>query len=180
MEHTSRWNLTVGQAPTPLLDEHTIEHHRLPDGAGFPPSYLSFVRTFGWGRLHGLWLIYTPVPSGFGDGVVGRGGHLTERLRLDFREGRTEGCDWKIEPDGSWELADRLVVFAMSENGDYLAWDSGSRGRDGKLPIFHTTRFDSLTRIGDDLHHAVEWLRVDVNRQDSHPVDFVALIPAAL
>ncbi|MGD2205008.1 hypothetical protein [Microbacterium maritypicum] len=60
MEHTSRWNLTVGQAPTPLLDEHTIEHHRLRDGAGFPPSYLSFVRTFGWGRLHGLWLVYPP------------------------------------------------------------------------------------------------------------------------
>ncbi|KQY73596.1 hypothetical protein ASD13_15800 [Microbacterium sp. Root1433D1] len=111
---------------------------------------------------------------------MGRGGHLTDRLRPDFREGRTEGYNWKIEPDGSWELADRPVVFAMSENGDYLAWDTGSRSHDGELPIFHTTRFDSLARIGDDLYDAVEWLRADVNRQDSDPVDFVALVPAAL
>ena len=178
MEHTSRWNLTVGQAPTPLLDEHTIEHHRLPDGAGFPPSYLSFVRTFGWGRLHGLWLIYTPVPSGFGDGVVGRGGHLTERLRLDFREGRTEGCDWKIEPDGSWELADRLVVFAMSENGEHLAWDTGARDdHDDELTIYHTTLFDSLTNIGGDLHEAIEWLRA---RHSDSSVDFAPLTLTAL
>ncbi|EQM79533.1 hypothetical protein L687_15775 [Microbacterium maritypicum MF109] len=26
-----------------------------------------------WNLTVGLWLIYTPVPSGFGDGVVGRG-----------------------------------------------------------------------------------------------------------
>jgi len=163
-----------------MLDEDTIEHHRLPDGAGLPPSYVSFVRTFGWGRLFGLWLVYTPVPSGFGDGVVGRGGHLTDRLHEEFREGQTEGDDGKIEPDGSWEIAQRLVVFAMSENGDYLAWDTGARDRDRELPIFHTTRFDSLTRIGDDLHEAVEALRGRRFCQADDPIDFRPLIPAAL
>lgn len=163
-----------------MLDEGTIEHHRLPDGAGLPPSYVSFVRTFGWGRLFGLWLVYTPVPSGFGDGVVGRGGHLTDRLHEEFREGQTEGDDGKIEPDGSWEIAERLVVFAMSENGDYLAWDTGARDRDGELPIFHTARFDSLTRIGDDLHEAVEALRGHRFGQADDPIDFRPLIPAAL
>ncbi|WP_292777066.1 MULTISPECIES: hypothetical protein [Microbacterium] len=47
----------------------------------------------------------------------------------------------------------------MSENGDYLAWDTGARDDDGELPIFHTSRFNSLTRIGDDLYEAIEWLR---------------------
>jgi hypothetical protein len=160
------------------VDEHVIEEHRLPDGTGFPPSYVSFARTFGWGRLFGLWLIYTPVPSGFGDGVVGRGGYLTDQLHLDYRDGRAEKYGWKIEPDGSWELAERLVVFAMSENGDYLAWDTGARDRYGELPIFHTSRFNSLTRIGDDLYEAIEWLRKGDREPD--PIDFAPLVPNAL
>ena len=178
MQSEPRWNLTVGRPPVPTLDEHDIEGHRLPDGRGFPPSYISFARTFGWGRLFGLWLVYTPVPSGFGDGVVGRGGYLTDQLRLDFRDGRAEKYDWKIEPDGSWELAERLVVFAMSENGDYLAWDTGARDGDGELPIFHTTRFNSLTRIGGDLYEAIEWLRKADREPD--PIDFAPLAPTAL
>lgn len=174
------WNLSVSQPPAPVLDEDTIENHRLPDGAGLPPSYVSFVRSFGWGRLFGLWLIYTPVPSGFGDGVVGRGRYLTEQLHEDFSEGRAEGYDWKIEPDGSWEIAQRLTVFAMSENGDYLAWDTGVRDDDGELPIYRTVRFDSLTNIGRDLHDALEWLRERASDTDLDPVDFTPLIPTAL
>ncbi len=180
MEREPRWSLTVGRPPTPILDERIIEQHRLPDGAGLPPSYISFARTFGWGRLFGLWLIYTPVPPGLGDGLVGRGGHLTARLHEEFREGRAEEYDWKIEPDGSWELAERLVVFAMSENGDYLAWDTGDRDGNRELPIFHTTRFDSLTRIGDDLYEAVEALRGSYGDLGEDPIDFRPLVPAAL
>ncbi|WP_292769571.1 hypothetical protein [Microbacterium sp. UBA3486] len=130
-----------------------------------------------WNLTVGLWLIYTPVPSGFGDGVVGRGRYLTEALHRDVREGRAEGYDWKIEPDGSWSIAERLVVLAMSENGDYPAWDTGARDDDGELPIFHTSRFNSLTRIGDDLYEAIEWLRqgdrepdpIDLTPPRSHP-----------
>lgn len=180
MQSEPRWNLTVAGVPAPQLDEHTIKHHRLPDGAGFPPSYLSFVREFGWGRLFGLWLVYTPVPSRFGDGVVGRGGYLTDQLHREFHEGRAEGYDWKIEPDGSWELAERLVVFAMSENGDYLAWDTGVRDTDGELPIFHTSRFDSLTCIGNDLHEAIEWLRRDSSDPAVESGDFQPLVPVRL
>lgn len=131
-----------------------------------------------WNLTVGLWLIYTPVPSGFGDGVVGRGRYLTEALHRDFREGRAEGYDWKIEPDGSWSIAERLVVFAMSENGDYLAWDTGARDDDGELPIFHTSRFNSLTRIGDDLYEAIEWLRRGDREPD--PLDFTPLTPTPL
>lgn len=47
----------------------------------------------------------------------------------------------------------------MSENGDYLAWDTGSRDAEGELTIYLTSRFTSLTRIGDDLHEVVERLR---------------------
>ncbi|PRB01295.1 hypothetical protein CQ047_18490 [Microbacterium sp. MYb72] len=178
MDNENPWKLSISELPEPTLDEGTLTNHRLPDGAGFPPSYASFVRSFGWGRLFGLWLIYTPAPSGFGDGVLGRGQHLTDRLHEDFDEGRTEGYDWKVEPHGSWEIAQRLMVFAMSENGDYLAWDTGARdGDDDELTIYHTTRFDSLTNIGRDLHEAIEWLRA---RHRDSSVDFTPLTLTAL
>ncbi|VXB67854.1 conserved hypothetical protein [Microbacterium sp. 8M] len=163
-----------------MLDEDAIDSHRLPDGAGFPPSYVSFVRSFGWGRLFGLWLIYTPVLQGFGDGVVARGGRLTASLHEDFDDGRAQGYGWKIEPDGSWELARRLVIFAMSENGDYLAWDTGGRDQDGELPIYHTARFNSLTYAGRDLHAALEWLRGRDGESNARSIDFEPLAPAAL
>ncbi len=76
--------------------------------------------------------------------------------------------------------AQRLAVFAMSENGDYLAWDTGARDENDELPIYHTTRFNSLTNIGRDLHEALEWLRERDNDPDSDPTDFRPLIPAAL
>ncbi|WP_130505618.1 SMI1/KNR4 family protein [Microterricola gilva] len=180
MEHKDVWNLSVSQPLAPILSEHTIEHHRLPDGVGFPPSYVSFVRAFGWGRLFGLWLIYTPVSSGFADGVVGRGRYLTEQLHDDFSEARVEGYDWKIEPDGSWDTAQRLTVFAMSENGDYLAWDTGARDDNDELPIYHTARFNSLTRIGSNLYEAIEWLRERDSAPDFDPTQFRPLVPAAL
>ncbi|MFB6609012.1 hypothetical protein ACFCVO_01715 [Agromyces sp. NPDC056379] len=180
MENEGLWSLSVSQPPDPILDEHAVENHRLPDGAGLPPSYVSFVRAFGWGRLFGLWLIYTPVPSGFADGVVGRGGYLTEKLHEDFSEGRIEGYDWKIEPDGSWDTAQRLAVFAMSENGDYLAWDTGARDDNDELPIYHTSRFNSLANIGCNLYEAIEWIRERDSDPDLDPTDFRPLVPATL
>ncbi|MEA1263641.1 MULTISPECIES: hypothetical protein [unclassified Microbacterium] len=66
----------------------------------------------------------------------------------------------------------------MSENGDYLAWDTGARDDDGELPIFHTSRFNSLTRIGDDLYEAIEWLRRGDREPD--PLDFTPLAPTPL
>ena len=153
------WNLSTSRPPEPLLDPRVLDGHRLSDGGGLPPSYGSFVRAFGWGRLFGLWLVYTPVPSGRADGLLGRGGALTTRLREEFGEWQREGYDWAIEPDGAWDLPSRLEVFAMSENGDYLAWDTGSRDAEGELTIYLTSRFTSLTRFGDDLHEVVERLR---------------------
>ncbi|MFJ3958126.1 hypothetical protein [Arthrobacter sp. NPDC090010] len=160
MTTETSWNLSVTRPPKPRFDAHTLENHVLSDGEGLPPSYVSFVQAFGWGRLFGLWLVYTPVPLGHADGLLGRGGRLTARLREEFGQWQNEGYDWAVKPDGSWETPQRLEVFAMSENGDYLAWDTGSRDPHGEVQIYHTSRFSSLTRIGGDLHEAVEALRV--------------------
>ncbi|WP_104090520.1 SMI1/KNR4 family protein [Arthrobacter sp. GMC3] len=160
MTTKASWKLSVTQPPAPLLDEHSIENHRLSDGKELPPSYVSFVRSFGWGRLFGLWLVYTPVPPGHADGLLGRGANLTVRLREEFQQWQNEGYDWAIEPDGTWDMPQRLEVFAMSENGDYLGWDTGSRDENGEVQIYHTSRFNSLTRIGGNMHEAIDALRV--------------------
>lgn len=60
-------------------------------------------------------------------------------------------------------MPQRLEVFAMSENGDYLAWDTGSRDSDDQVQICHTSRFNSLTRSSGNMHEAIEELR----RRDS-------------
>ncbi|MDX2565525.1 hypothetical protein PV371_39325, partial [Streptomyces sp. TX20-6-3] len=117
-----------------LLGSPTIEHidfdvldgYRFADGEGFPASYRAFVRHAGWGRAFGLWLVYPPVRSGYADGLHGRGTQLTSRFRASYRDGESEAFDWMVEPDGHWSLAATLEVFAWSENGDALLWDTGS------------------------------------------------------
>lgn len=41
-----------------------------------------------------------------------------------------------LEPDGYPGLEKSLLPFAMSENGEYLAWDLAHRSSDDELPIY--------------------------------------------
>lgn len=122
------------------LDLDVLDSYRFADGAGFPESYREFVRTFGWGRLFGLWLVYPPVRVGFADGWQARSRILTERLREVYRDGRIEEFDWMIEPDGDWSLVESLRVFAISENGDVLLWDTAVRDDRGEFPVYCSQR----------------------------------------
>ncbi|MEE1766799.1 hypothetical protein PUR34_00790 [Streptomyces sp. JV185] len=146
-----------------LLGSPTIEHidfealygYRFADGEGFPASYRAFVRHAGWGRAFGLWLVYPPVRSGCADGLHGRGTQLTKRFRASYRDGETEAFDWMVEPDGHWSLAAPLEVFAWSENGDALLWNTASRNTDGEFPIWESRALDSLHYLGADLRQAL-------------------------
>ncbi len=116
------------------LDLALLETFTFADGGGLPASYRDFVRNLGWGRLFRLWLVYPPVLDGYADGWQARSRILTERLQEIYRDGRTEDFDWMIEPDGDWSLIDSLRVFAISENGDVLVWDTAARDEHGELP----------------------------------------------
>lgn len=150
-----------------LRDSPTIEHidlkaldgYRFSDGGGFPASYRAFVRRAGWGRVFGLWLVYPPVLPGYADGWQGRGAELTRRFRASYREGESEAFDWMVEPDGRWSLAPSLEVFAWSENGDALLWDSASRSAEGEFPVWESRSFNSLHYLGADLSAALRLLR---------------------
>ncbi|MFK4730344.1 hypothetical protein ROT00_11700 [Agromyces mediolanus] len=141
------------------VDLVALEQSVLPDGGPFPPSYRAFVRTAGWGRLFGLWLVYPPVRAGYADGWPGRTSRLTERFRAAFADGRAEGFDWMVEPDGDWPLAERLQVFAWSENGDALLWELGSRDEQGELVVWESRGLNSLHRLGVGLNTALAILR---------------------
>ncbi|WEH33066.1 hypothetical protein PZB75_06555 [Streptomyces sp. AM 4-1-1] len=157
--------LRLRDSPTSRhIDFGALDGYRFADGEGFPASYRAFVRYAGWGRTFGLWLIYPPVRPGYADGLHGRGAQLTKRFRASYRDGEREAFDWMVEPDGHWSLAATLEVFAWSENGDALLWNSASRTTDGEFPIWESRGVDSLHHLGTDLREALPLMR---ERSDS-------------
>lgn len=143
------------------LDLDLLDAYAFADGGGFPASYREFVRGLGWGRLFGLWLVYPPVLAGHADGWQARSRILTERLRETYLDGRAEEFDWMIEPDGDWSLVDSLCVFAISENGDVLLWDTAARDEHGEFPVYCSQRMNSLRLLGPSLDAAVRVLRAE-------------------
>ncbi len=144
------------------LDLGVLDTYRFADGGGFPESYRGFVRSLGWGRLFGLWLVYPPVLEGYADGWQARSRILTERLGEAYRDGQDEGYDWMVEPDGDWSLVDSLRVFAISENGDVLLWDTAVRDGRGEFPVYCSQGMNSLRLLGPSLDAAAPVLRAEV------------------
>lgn len=146
-----------------MSDEHidlvALDGYRFADDRGFPPSYRTFIRRAGWGRSFGLWLIYPPVLPGYADGWQGRAGNLTTRFRAAYEDGQAEDFDWMIEPDGAWPLAQSLEVFAWSENGDALLWDTATRDVDGEFPVWESRSLNSLHLLGANLNEALPLIR---------------------
>lgn len=136
------------------IDFAELASFRFSAGGGFPDSYQAFVRQYGWARTFGFWLVYPPVKKGFADGWQ-RAKNLTHRFRTGYRGGRTEGFDWMVEPDGDWSLPEVLQVFAWSENGDALLWDTSRPGSNREYPIWESQACDSLRYLGADLREAL-------------------------
>lgn len=139
-----------------------------------PPSYRAFIAEAGWGRTFGLWLILPPVLPGWADGLEGHGRALSDTLHASYAESRADDFDWVIEPDGSWELAERLVVFASSENGEVLAWDPAERRADGECPVYLSNRGQSLERVGSTLDEVLPILRERSPFSGDHDVEPLA------
>lgn len=108
--------------------------HRLPDNLGFPPSCQTFVKEFGWGRLGELFLIYVPLGD-YPDSWQVRSPWIKEGMDEFYAEMEYDD-PFELEPDGYVGLEKSLLPFAMSENGEYLAWDMSKRGPDEELPIY--------------------------------------------
>ncbi|GAB2642881.1 hypothetical protein GCM10027068_23110 [Prescottella soli] len=157
----------LGSPTLAHVDLDVLETYRFADGGGFPESYRTFVRDFGWGRLFGLWLVYPPVLAGYADGWQARSRILTEHLHEAYRDGQDEEYDWMIAPDGDWSLVDSLRVFAFSENGDVLLWDTAVRDERGEFPVYCSQKMNSLRLLGPSLDAAAPVLRAEAMSGES-------------
>ncbi|QIK71388.1 hypothetical protein G7070_02660 [Propioniciclava coleopterorum] len=135
-----------------------VDAAALEQPGAYPPSYRAFVAHAGWGRLFGLWLVLPPVLPGHADGLPATGDALTAFVRADYADSRADDFDWVIEPDGSWDLVEHLVVFGISENGHHLLWDTSRRDAAGEFAVWVSDRGQSLRRLGDDLEAALPLL----------------------
>ena len=147
------------QLPKPLapvaVDTKYLANHRLADSRGFPPSYQTFAREFGWGRLGGLFLIYVPLGD-HPDSWLVRSPYIREVMDAFYAAMEPDDPS-PLEPDGYLGLERSLLPFAMSENGQYLAWDTSKRGPDKELPIYViASRMGGLRYGGANLNDFVE------------------------
>jgi hypothetical protein len=140
-------------APVPV-DLAYLATHQLADKQGFPPSYQAFATEFGWGRLGRLFLIYVPLGE-YADSWLVRSPHIRQAL-AEFYQDLDPDDPFVLEPDGYLGLEKSLVPFAMSENGEYLAWDTSHRRPDQELPIYVlASRMGGLRYAGATLQECI-------------------------
>jgi len=60
--------------------------------------------------------------------------------------------DFLLEPDGSHELVNNAIPFAMSENGEFLIWDILNPDERGEYPVYSlAARMGGVRFAGKDL-----------------------------
>jgi len=71
-------------------------------------------------------------------------------------------------PDGSITLAENAVLFAMSENGEYLGWDIMNPDENGEFPIYVlASRMGGIRYGGKDLFDFIHSCVDDVSIKKS-------------
>jgi hypothetical protein len=156
-------------------DADYLRNHRLADGLGFPPSYLDFATQLGWGRLCGLLLIYVPLGQ-YPDSWLVQSPKIKQYMDEFYEE--TEHDPFLLEPDGYQGLERSLLPFAMSENGEYLAWDLAHRTPDGELPIYViASRLGGIRYGAENLYRFVEKCTDDAAAKTMFGNGYQALAP---
>ncbi|TGE07764.1 SMI1/KNR4 family protein [Hymenobacter fodinae] len=140
--------------PITTSDASGLASYRFADGVGFPPSYVRFVTQLGWGKLCGLFLLYIPLGH-HPDSWTIRSTIIRRHMDEFYEE--MEHDPLFIEPDGYPGIEQSLVPFAMSENGEYLAWNVAHRAADNEFPIYVLmARMGGIRYGAPDLYAFVE------------------------
>jgi hypothetical protein len=82
-----------------------------------PQSYIDFAEAYGYGWVLGLFIMWAPT-KGHPDSLLVQSDKVRGFIRTAI-----EGGYFEHGPAGTAELTAQLFPFAMSENGEYLAWD---------------------------------------------------------
>lgn len=149
------FNLTiVNDLPKESGDVDELENFRFSNGRGFPVSYKTFVREFGYGLTLEQFHIYLPMGD-YGDSVFVRSAEIKNTYIDDVLN---DDIWFEIEPDGTKEILIRLYPFASSDNGLYLFWDTDSFDNN-EFDIFITDfRGIGFKKIATDLYKCLEEL----------------------
>jgi hypothetical protein len=129
-------------------------------GFKLPPSYRAFAKKYGNGLTEGLFMIYVPVDTTGASWHNDLAAYSSDFVR-EIRES-VEGGYMNFDPDGSRELALRLIPFAGSENGNILAWDPKAPSDDaGEFWIYvigsrKSYMIKSATSLVDLLERAIQ------------------------
>lgn len=99
-----------------IATAESLKKLELAAGFQLPASYCEFATTFGYGLLGELLILYIPMTGG--DSLIERCEVLKSTIHYSI-----ENDLFEYEPDGSEELARRLIPFGISENGHIIAWD---------------------------------------------------------
>ncbi|MBO2013013.1 SMI1/KNR4 family protein [Hymenobacter negativus] len=136
------------------VDTNCLLTHKLADGQSFPPSYLDFATQLGWGRLCGLLLVYVPLGQ-YPDSWLIQSPKIRQYMDDFYKEMEYDALF--LEPDGYEGIEQYLLPFAMSENGEYLAWDTSRRDDAGEFPIYVlAARLGGIRYGAKDLYEFIE------------------------
>jgi hypothetical protein len=134
----------TGNLKVPFLEDIRTSEEKL--NFKLPPSYLNFIKKFGWGVLCNLFLISIPSPNTAAD-LIGRSIDGKKIISDCFEMGF-----WDLSKL-SKEKGENLFVFGASENGDLLCWDLENGNEDGEFPIwFLGDENEVVGKIADNLY----------------------------
>jgi hypothetical protein len=150
LEETKFLSLKLTKPPVITASPDTLGSIKLREGFRLPASYCDFAENFGYGLLCNLFIVY--IPKDGGDDLVKRNATLTKVI-LDG----IENDYFEYGPDGSPEVAQRLIPFGISENGDILCWNPNERsGPDECFIYLIGYKLGSVKRAAPDLYAFVE------------------------
>ena len=112
-------DFTLGKcSPAVIGGENAILHDfTFVNGKKFPPSYVSFVRQYGYGLSCGLFIIYIPMGD-YPDSFFVRSREIISTYQ-DVLDNKEE-LWFDVAPDLEYSKLKDLIPFGVSENGDYL------------------------------------------------------------
>lgn len=143
-------NFTLGKcSPAVIGGENAILHNfTFVNGKKFPPSYVSFVRQYGYGLSCGLFIIYIPMGD-YPDSFFVRSREIISTYQ-DVLDNKEE-LWFDVAPDLEYSQLKDLIPFGVSENGDYLFWDIMSK--EDEMDIYITDfRATGFIRVATDLY----------------------------
>lgn len=142
--------LELTRPPTVTANKEALDSTQLQPGFKLPQSYRHFAMELGYGLLCRLLIIYIPMEGE--DSLLRRNAVLRHTIQQGIEEELFE-----YEPDGSPELAKRLVPFGISENGHILAWDPKDRSGPDEHRIYVLgSKLLAVRRAAKDLYEFVE------------------------